>query len=608
MNVSLKSEYPVSARRAPTAHRKICFWALVLAGLSVIGLYYHSAPLFNLYHLDVLSTKPVKGGCPFPLPNHLLKQQPLQHGEGPLTKSSKKLHAYLSERTSHSDIDSLSIAIVTPSGTVFEHSYGVLKANETVSERPISSNSIYRIASITKMFTMLETLILRERGVLDLDDPVEKFLPEIKYPSYGWSEYLRGGDADYSGGVRPRITLRQLASHMSGMGRDYPPSDIGDWPQNSPIPSFKRMRTQDDLPFPKRNYEQLVKSVNKYPLVNLPYDYPIYSNSGIDLLGLSNVAANKRASSQPNDEPQSHEDLINRDIFGPLGLNSSFYHVPYGTPLVDDLAVPNKDHDWADFYFDPADVPAGAQYSSLADLVTVMQSFLDPAENDGLVSEHVIREWLHPLFTWKNGFQEVGAPWEITTINDNVRLYMKGGNIPGYHSEFALVPEFQYGIIVLLTGTYTNTAEIVHRAASLFQPAIHKLLEERVTKAYTGHWAGASTEDHKGRTTAEIKLINGGLYLTELVVRGYDVLRIVEDADVSLHKPYPIALWNTGRPGEFRLAFGRKALNDDPTAGCMPYWVSIDNPMFSRGAPIDLIYWDGDQLVYPSGGARLERV
>jgi hypothetical protein len=58
-----------------------------------------------------------------------------------------------------------------------------------------------------------------------------------------------------------------------------------------------------------------------------------------------------------------------------------------------------------------------------------MQSFLDPVTNHAVISEHVVREWLHPLFTWKNGFEEVGAPWEITTIENNVRLYMKGSSL-----------------------------------------------------------------------------------------------------------------------------------------------------------------------------------
>jgi CubicO group peptidase (beta-lactamase class C family) len=189
------------------------------------------------------------------------------------------------------------------------------------------------------------------------------FLPELKYPAYGWSDYLNGGSND-SSGARPRITLRQLASHMSGkyessnhthqsnshstgIGRDYP-LDIGEWPQ---ISAIRHTRTQENLPLPergRRGFAELVKSVNTYPLINLPYDYPIYSNTGIDLLGLSNAAANKRhAGSNSENEPQTHEDLVQRDIFDPLGLNASFYRVPYGTPLVDDLAIPNQDHEWA---------------------------------------------------------------------------------------------------------------------------------------------------------------------------------------------------------------------------------------------------------------------
>ncbi|KXN88763.1 Beta-lactamase-like protein 4 [Leucoagaricus sp. SymC.cos] len=431
---------------------------LGLAGLWAITVGYHRARPAHI--------QPIKTGCPFPLPNHPLRENPLQQDEGSLAESSRKLHTFLSERTSHSDIDSLSIAIVTPTGTLFEQSYGVLKANETDSDRPVSRDSIYRIASITKMFTVLETLILRERGALNLDDPVEKFLPELRYPAYGWSEYLRGEKDDSSRQSHPRVTLRQLASHMS-----------------------------------ERNYGQLVESVNKYPLINLPYDYPIYSNSGIDLLGLANVAANNHSGTNEEYEPRSHEDLIKRDIFNPLGLNS-FYRVPYGTSLVDNLAVPKENHEWADFLFDNAAAPAGGQYSSLADLETVLQHFL--------------------------------------------------GN-------------------------------------------------------YGGRWVNVG-QDQEGTTSAEVKIINGGLYMTELVVRGYDVLKIVEEAEISLEKPYPIALWNTGRSGEFRLAFGRKTLNDDPLAGCMPYWVSIDNGLFSRGAPIDVVFWDDGELVYPSAGVRLKRV
>lgn len=104
-----------------------------------------------------------------------------------------------------------------------------------------------------------------------------------------------------------------------------------------------------------------------------------------------------------------------------------------------------------------------------------------------------------------------------------------------------------------MTGPYANTGAIVHKVASLFQPAIRTLLEDRVSKAYAGRWSDIRTGGHKGEiTSAEVKIINGGLYLVELIIRGYDVLKIIENADISFHKPYPVPLWNTGRPGEFR--------------------------------------------------------
>lgn len=80
------------------------------------------------------------------------------------------LDAVLVERSAQPDIDALSIALVTPSGIVFERHYGVLRANETDlkpdGRRKPDSESLYRIASISKMFAVLELLILRENGLL----------------------------------------------------------------------------------------------------------------------------------------------------------------------------------------------------------------------------------------------------------------------------------------------------------------------------------------------------------------------------------------------------------------------------------------------------------
>lgn len=83
-------------------------------------------------------------------------------------KSIAAIDKYLSDRASQADIDSISVALVTPAGTLWQGGYGVLRANETgdAEKGTVDGDSIYRIASISKAFTVLETLILRERGAL----------------------------------------------------------------------------------------------------------------------------------------------------------------------------------------------------------------------------------------------------------------------------------------------------------------------------------------------------------------------------------------------------------------------------------------------------------
>lgn len=187
---------------------------------------------------------------------------------------------------------------------------------------------------------------------------MEKHLPDVTYPSYGWSEYLNGFEQNVVDS-QPRITLRQLASHLSGVfspslyrynisnldlgvGRDYPPIELNNWPDKRPW----AVNDSSDA-VPRRSYETLLRSVAKYPLINEPYLYPIYSNSGFDLLGLVNVAANRKASDNPDAEPASHRELVQKDIFNPIGLNSSFYRVPSDLLLSSRIAVPSQNADWA---------------------------------------------------------------------------------------------------------------------------------------------------------------------------------------------------------------------------------------------------------------------
>lgn len=186
-------------------------------------------------------------------------------------------------------------------------------------------------------------------------------------------------------------------------------------------------------------------------------------------------------------------------------------------------------------------------------------------------------------------------------------FFWLGGDLPGYHSTFALIPEYSYGIIVLLTGNY-DASTILTEVTKRFHPTLNKLYQEDLERRYTGVW-----NSNDGKSFAEIRLDRGKntLVVKKAVVQGVDVLKSVQNRGVS-GMSFPgsqpeVALWTTGRVGEFRLAFGVPSLNKVPGIGCRPYWMTIDPGLNSRGAPVDLLFWDRGSLVYPSAGVTFER-
>ena len=124
-----------------------------------------------------------------------------------------------------------------------------------------------------------------------------------------------------------------------------------------------------------------------------------------------------------------------------------------------------------------------------------------------------------------------------------------GGSLPGYYSEFALIPEYSYGIIVLTTGLVSDTRTILLEAAKHFQYAITRLYQADLERKYAGTWVN-------GEDVVEVSLDKGqnALYLRRMVVGGVDLIKFVQDKSMQLWPwdPAPIPLWSTGRPGEFR--------------------------------------------------------
>ncbi|KAH9947539.1 beta-lactamase/transpeptidase-like protein [Amylocystis lapponica] len=460
------------------------------------------------------------------------------------------------------------MAVVTSAGSLHEGFWGVRRANETDEKirGMVDRHSIYRLASISKLFTSLETFILRDRGVLDLDDPIHKVLPQFPYDP-----------------VQGPVTYRQLMSHMSGLGRDWPAGDASkSWPKSldgSGPPGF------NGLPFP--SFETFMESFKHHDVVMPQYTYPVYCNTGFALLGLANVAANRLA--EGDDAPKTHAELMRRDIFGPMGLNGSSFLATRAN--LDHVTVASINTTEITYDFKDPMNPAGGQMSSLSDLVKVMQTFLDPTRPENLISPYTLREWMRPLHKFWDGVTSVGALWEIYTLVDSYgrpqELYQKSGELAGYHLTFSMVPSTSYGVVVLTTGPTTETLPLNRLIFEQIQSAFDAVLEDAVRGLLVGTWHSSDA-----RGTIAVTFDDGSLFVSEYTLNGTDVLQVMQADGASGAASEKVALWATAED-EYKLAASGGHV------GCVSGWVNLDGLGYIDGVSVNLlrVKHDGPEII-----------
>ena len=89
---------------------------------------------------------------------------------------------------------------------------GAAGVRDVATNAPVDADTVFRIASMTKSFTAMAILKLRDEGKLALDDPAERYVPELKGLRYPTTD-------------SPRITIRHLLTHSEGFPEDNPWGD-----------------------------------------------------------------------------------------------------------------------------------------------------------------------------------------------------------------------------------------------------------------------------------------------------------------------------------------------------------------------------------------------
>lgn len=171
---------------------------------------------------------------------------------------------------------------------VFEKHYGSANLEK---KQPVDAHTIYHWASNTKPFTGIAIMQLRDRGLLKLDDPVTKYLPELR-------------EVHNAFGSMDDITIRHLMTHSAGFRNPTWPWDKGaDWE-----------------PFEPTEYSQLVAMFSFTEILFKPGSKFSYSNPGIIFLG-------RIIEKLSGDD---YEVYVDKNILKPLEMYSSYFDAtPY---------------------------------------------------------------------------------------------------------------------------------------------------------------------------------------------------------------------------------------------------------------------------------------
>jgi methyl acetate hydrolase len=199
------------------------------------------------------------------------------------------LSSFLKSATDRGDVPGVVVAVVDKSGVLYNEAFG---KSSTLRSTPMTKDTIFNMASMTKPITSTAIMILVDEGKLKLDDEVAKYLPKWKDPQV----ISKFNEADASFETRPakrQITIRHLLTHTSGIGYGF------------------------SSPMLTKIMEKTKKSEMDSPLLFDPGESWAYGAS-TRVLGLVVEAVSG----------EKIDAYLQARILGPLGMNDTSYLVP----------------------------------------------------------------------------------------------------------------------------------------------------------------------------------------------------------------------------------------------------------------------------------------
>ncbi|MEQ9092388.1 MAG: serine hydrolase domain-containing protein [Balneola sp.] len=309
---------------------------------------------------------------------------------------------------------SISVAVLQSDDILTSDTFGYLNHNKT---EVADSETLYRIGSVTKSFTGFLLAKLHQDSVLNMNNPVEKYLPEVK-TIIGYDNYTP-------------ITFKQLASHTSGLDREIRNRDA----------NFGSVSEWE---------EKLINALPQTSFRSEPGERFRYSNIGYAILGL----AISRAANKP------YMQLIEEEILSPLNMTNTFFVVPEektkklaegmaGGPTAElNFQLPLDEHNGRGYR-----IPNGGLYSTISDLAEFMKACMGESK---LLNEESL-DMIHTTKTPTTGLRANYSLGFDLYSDQGINTIGHGGSTPGYSAHFEFERDSKYGVILLRNYNFGNT-------------------------------------------------------------------------------------------------------------------------------------------------------
>ena len=302
------------------------------------------------------------------------------------------------------------IALIDDQDVVWSRGFGIV---DSASHRTAGPETVFRVGSVSKLFTDVAIMQLVEQGKVDLDTPVTRYLPDF-HPNNPYD--------------RP-ITLRQLMSHRSGLVREPP---VGSYFDSTSPP-----------------LATTIASLNRTTLVYPPETHTKYSNAAIATVGY----VLERVSGRP------FAQALSAAVLQPLGMSASGFEP---TPaLTRDLAPATMwtldGRRFAAPTFQLGISPAGSMYTTVTDLARFVSALFanGRGQNGQLLKPETIAQMWTPQFARPGDHEGYGIGFRIGAL-DGHRTVGHDGAIYGFATTLAALPDEKLGVIVVTTRDGAN--------------------------------------------------------------------------------------------------------------------------------------------------------